>query len=265
MNMAKTEAVQTVSDVTGGLIIPTKIATHLEKAFDSAYEAYYKKGGIADLKSKLEEAQTGDGSIGNMLLGIGRECLTHTGEDGKAAAALFKGACAQIEHKKREAYADQAGKKPTIQQLLPTWAPSKATVLASLDRGLALNSKDDKGNHMYPGIGAVRTAVRNTNPRQQGGGQQGANAFPAFKSKKLLTVIEMTFKELIVLPEAAQDEAANLLMQWHTQIMEMHRPTTQEAKEVAQAERAAATATLEKQSKRRGTRAKKSEAGAAAA
>lgn len=199
------------------ILIPGDIARACEAAYKKAHDAYYKKGGIAELKEKLKEAQEGDTSVGNLLLNVGRLCLTHVGNDHKAAASLFKGACAQVEDKARRDQEDTTGKKPTMQQLLPTWAPSKTVVMAALEKGFALNDKDPANNELrYPGIGAVRTAVRNSRTPQSGGrtgsGTQGA-ALPAFKSERLKISIDGLFKNLIVLTEVDQDMAAEVIMQ----------------------------------------------------
>lgn len=256
------KVIQTVSDSTGGVLIPDEISKATEKAFDNAYDAYYKKGGIADLKKALTEAQTGDTSIGAHLLKIGRMCLTHTGNENKSAAALFKGACAQIEHKKRDEYSDETGKKPTIQQLLPSWAPSKTTVLNALEKGLALLDEDSKGNMKYPGIGAVRTQLQAMRSAARAGGNSSNTESPVaavtglFKSERLKLSLEHLMKQLVTLSEQDQNQAAEILMQSSDVITQMRTDATpQEAKEVAQAEAQAAHATKEKQRRRRATRA----------
>src|SRR5688572_22101052 len=156
MTMAKNESTVTPVD-----IVPVKIASATLDAFKRAYDQYWQEGGISDLKAKLETLSTGDTSIGGLLLNVGRMCLEHAGEDHKAAAAIFAGACKQTETKVRDDDKDtrKLEKLDTMQKILPTWGPSKANVMAALNKGLALNSKDDKGNLMYPGIGSVRAAV----------------------------------------------------------------------------------------------------------
>lgn len=235
--MAKTSQAEVTQLQT--MIIPPEIAKATAHAFDKAKDAYYRKGGIAELNAKLKEAREGEGSVGNLLLAVGKMCLTHAGNDSKAAASIFKGACAQTEDKARRDAEDTNGKKPTIMQLLPTWQPAKSNVYKALEKGFALNDADSKGVERYPNISSIVAAVRAH--RQGGGSEQGsssANALPAFKSDRLRAAIEVLFKQLIVLTEEEQDKGAEDVMAAALAITKRHSVLTpEERKAQAQANR----------------------------
>lgn len=93
------------------------------------------------------------------------------------------------------------------------WAPTKATILAALDKGFRLNSKDNNGNLMYPGILALRSAVRNSKPRQT------VIQLPTFQSQQLNIIVAKMFQELMMLGEDAQNEAAKLMVECHANVM----------------------------------------------
>lgn len=233
-------AEQLPETVDGISMVPHELAQGARAAWSSAYDAYYRKGGINDLKQQLETLNKGDTSVGNLLLKVGKACLSYAGNDTKAAIPLFKGACMITETEAKQEHSDKEGKAETIQKILPTWAPAKSVVLQGLMKGLALNDEDSNGNQKYPHITAVRSQVSNMNRATRDGGKGGQggqsmldDVLKAFKSDRLrISLVEM-FKNLVPLDETAQDEAAEVIIQTVSALAEL-RPDTAEKKAAAQ-------------------------------
>jgi hypothetical protein len=232
-------AEQLPEQIDGISMVPHELAEGARTAWTQAYDAYYRKGGINDLKAQLETLNKGEASVGNLLLRVGKACLLHAGNDPKAAIPLFKGACMIAETEAKQEHAGTDGKAETIQKILPTWAPAKSVVLQGLQKGLALNDADSNGNEKYPHITAVRTQVSNMNRSNRGQGGNGGSestvdtVLKAFSSDRLRIALTEMFKNLVALEEPQQDEAAEVIMQSIAGIAAL-RPETEEKRAAAQ-------------------------------
>jgi len=205
------------------MMIPGHITQQALRVWDAAYDAYHKKGGIADLKAELEKLS---GGLGQDMLELGKTCLKHVGFKYPEAFALFHGVCSQIEKTARAKARKVEGKEPTLQQILPTWSPNKATVGAALKKEVDLfqtvKETDKKGQEVSVpvGIGKVRALIR-TNRGSQAGGT-GGDALPAVQvSGALKAALVVLHKEIAAIPVQNHDKVAELITKLVPSIVEL--------------------------------------------
>lgn len=199
------------SDVS--VMVPKEISNTLERAFNVGIDLYFKKGGIADTRKELDRLSTGPGSLGDEMLKAGRLCLSSSGNSFRHASALFIGACAQAEEKAKGIARDKGETNPRINDILPNWQANKSAIKSALAKEVNLSDIEK-----YPNITSVRAAVR---PSRAPGGQtnqQGQQGHEIKVSQRLAAVLKLLHDKLATLNEAAQDEAANLLMPAVTQV-----------------------------------------------
>lgn len=189
-------------------MVPGPLAAAAAALWEKGHNTYWREGGVSDLRGKLESLNTGDDSLSQGFLLLGRQCIEFAGGDLKQASVYFSGACAQTEKAAKQGAVERKEKDTSIVKLLPTWSPNKATISKALDKSVNLCAKDDKGNLLYPTITPVRAAIRT-----QRKPQTEPTAVPEFDyTAKLKAALHAFTKEAAACNIAGQDALADSLI-----------------------------------------------------
>jgi len=209
--------------------LPSAIKTMCLSTIEAAMAAYWKKGGVAELKNKLqailEPFQT---KLREDMRLIAEGCYREAGGHGREAIVLFEGACYQMKTRALQLATKSGMEDARIQQVLPDFTPTKSQIIGFIKAGKDFFATEpvkvkneetgevtETEKRLYPSMTEIRRAVANNRRDSKSDDATGkgkgssvgvsdiANAFKA--TPQLSAVLNDMAKQLRGSSEEAQD------------------------------------------------------------
>ena len=186
------------------------------KAIDTCYNAYYGKGGIADLQAAIAQKTEG---MSATVFGIAKEAVKLGGNNLESVRAYFLLLCKDAENYLRGKHTDkESGKAETIEKILPSWQPLKSAINKGM-KDFSLNPADFQTEGAFrKAAKAKRDAAKETeggNAQTPVNGNAGSNTGHGLAARPLTgysatmkVALDMLNREVLTLTESAQNDAA---------------------------------------------------------
>ena len=183
-NVTKSLALVSAEGKVNVTAIPSEARQTSYKAILEAYDAYHRKGGVADLTNALEVyVQTHYAAQVLIILNQAVD-VSVVEVNGKRAPNLKIAHAVAVElfdwseNQLRSRHTDkQTGKAPTIAEMLPGWPSYKSNGLKTLMAGINPQAEDPDSEELkYPTLGAyVKAGPKGASETMQGGHGQGVH------------------------------------------------------------------------------------------
>ena len=226
------------------VLTPVSLITEADEAASAAYDLQWRKEGVAELTTKLQELQSSPASLGNSMFRLSQNCLKAANGNFEIAVTYFEGSTGHAA-RALQAKHHKDGKAQPIADLLPSWSATISPLMTALKKGINVNdthapgSKDgsrvrETAEPVFPSVSSIRREVAKRGKQEKAAAAAKATGnVPAFATgtEPLNAAMKGLSAELARLSPEQQTQAAQMIVDVTAQVRALREATSTQAEQ----------------------------------